>query len=99
MGARFAVGSSSREQARVQHEHPAHGQHLALAAAELPGAAAEHAAEPGKDGQHPLDPLRHLRPTQQIATHLKVLPDGERTEHVIHLGHVADGGPGYVLGR
>ncbi len=88
-----------QEHRRLQHQHAAHGQHLPLTAAELARGPAQHRAEPREDGDHLVDPGPHLLRPQQVAAHLQVLPDGQRREHVIHLRHVADSGPGDILGR
>ena len=83
-----------QEQARIEHEDTPHGQHLAFSPAEFASAAPEHPAESGEDGYDTLDALGHLLSGQQVAAHLQVLLDGQRAEHVVHLGHVAHGSSG-----
>jgi hypothetical protein len=88
-----------QERGGLDHEHPAHGQHLPLAAAEPSGPAGQHLAEPREHPGHVLDPRADLAPVQQVPAHLQVLPDGERREDVVGLRHVADPGPGDLLRR
>ena len=88
-----------QEHGRLDHEHPAHGQHLPLAAAEPAGPPGQHLAEPREHRGHVLDPRAYLALVQQVPAHLQVLPDGERREDVVGLRHVAYSGPGDLLRR
>jgi hypothetical protein len=88
-----------QEHGGLNHEHAAHGQHLPLAAAEPSGPPGQHLAEPREHPGHVLDPRAHLASVQQVPAHLQVLPDGQRSEDVVGLRHVADPGPGDLLRR
>jgi len=83
----------------LNHEHPAHRQHLPLPAAEPAGPPGQHLAEPREHPGHVLHPRAYLALVQQVPAHLQVLPDGERREDVVGLRHVADPGPGDLLRR
>jgi hypothetical protein len=88
-----------QEHGGLNHEHPGHGQHLPLPAAQLSGPPGEHLAEPREHPGHVLDPRAHLALVQQVPAHLQVFPYRERREDVVGLRHVADPGPGDLLRR
>ena len=82
-------GLVEQQHARVGHEGPPHGHHLALAARQRPGpllaALAEHREELGDD----LEALAEAAPAP-VVPHLEVLLDREAGEHVVVLRDVAD---------
>jgi hypothetical protein len=88
-----------QEHGGLDHQHPAHRQHLPLAAAQPAGPPGQHLAEPGEDADHVFDPRADLPAGQQVPAHLQVLPDGERREDVVDLRHVPHPGPGDLLRR
>jgi len=49
-----------QEHGGLEHQHPAHGQHLPLAAAQPAGPPGQHLAEPGEHADHMVDPCAHL---------------------------------------
>ena len=71
------------------HQRPAHRDHLPLAAGQRAGLALAPLASSG-NSEHTASNLSRegLRP--QVDTHLQVLLDGQRGEHVVVLRHVAD---------
>ena len=88
------------DERRLEHQRAPHREHLALAAAELAGPPGEHRAPvAGTPSSTCSTRAGDLAGLEQVAAHLEVLADGERREHVVDLGHVADADPCHVLRR
>ncbi len=86
-----AVGSSRTSRLGTRHEHAAHREHLALAAAEVAGRGDRASPPaPGKTSITSATRAATSRRAERVAAHLQVLLHGERLEHVPDLRHVAD---------
>ena len=96
-GARFAVGSSSRKTAGSSISTRPMASILRSPPLSLP--AGRCSIVPSRGNTVSTCSMRGpiVLPGQQVAAHLKVLPDAERREDVVHLRHVAHPGSGYLL--
>ena len=86
-----------KEQLAVQHECPAHGEHLLLSPGQLASAVLASLSEPRKQLVYSL--WRPSFPFGPVGQHPKVLVNGERGKETSALRHIADSGLRNLLGR
>ena len=86
------------QQRRLPHEHPGHRELLTLTTTQVAGQAVPHDAQRGIQRHDLLDAGVHLPARQRVPADLQVLPDRQRLENVLHLGHVSDAKAGEAIG-